>query len=81
MSLPVDLAGLPDTVLGPLGKKTKSNGSESSPAVGGPWSAAADASSMHGMPLRIATTLTSCRPIVFISACTCWMSSSLKGDQ
>jgi len=53
----VDLAGLADTVPGPLGKKTKSNGSDPSPAVGGTNSAAADASNMHGMPSCTATTL------------------------
>ncbi len=53
----MDFAGLPDAVPGPLGKKTKSNASDLSPAVGGPRSAADDASNMHGMPSCTATTL------------------------
>lgn len=70
MSLPVDLAGLPDIVPGPLGKKTKSNGCDPNPAVGGTWSAAADASSMHGMPSSTTTTLTSCHANVLVTAYT-----------
>lgn len=70
MSSPVDLAGLTDTVSGSLGKKTKSNGSDPTPAMGGTSSAAAAGISMHGMPSCITTTLTSCCSIVFVSAYT-----------
>ncbi|KAL0045181.1 hypothetical protein WJX82_011267 [Trebouxia sp. C0006] len=50
---------LSDTVPGPLGKKTKSNASDLSPAVCGPRSATADASSAYERLQRIAASAAS----------------------
>ncbi|DBB07124.1 TPA: hypothetical protein ACH3X1_011698 [Trebouxia sp. C0004] len=51
-----EATGLPDSVPGPLGKKTKSNGSVPIPAVGG---TRADASSMHEQLQRVAASAAS----------------------